>query len=120
MFCWQPAARFDTVFFAFWLSHVPASRFGQFWRQLRGLLTRQGQVLYVAGSDEIIRRQACPVTRPVVLDASIAPLLRIGIGRFKPLVTAHTPPGAPSRALLPAPAVALAISLTEGNAPAAR
>jgi hypothetical protein len=46
--------------------------------------------------------------------------LRVGIGRFKPLVTAHTPPGALSRALLPASAVALAISLTEGKKPAAR
>ncbi len=29
VFSWAAAARFDTVFFAFWLSHVPASRFEQ-------------------------------------------------------------------------------------------
>jgi len=70
VFCWAAAARFDTVFFAFWLSHVPASRFGQFWRQLRGLVTGHGRVLFVdehpdacgkeayaAGSDEIIQRR---------------------------------------------------------------
>jgi hypothetical protein len=39
--------------------------------------------------------------------------LRVGIGRFKPLATAHTPPGALSRALLPASAAALAMSLNE-------
>lgn len=39
--------------------------------------------------------------------------LRVGIGRFKPLATAHTPPGALSRALLPASAAALAMSLSE-------
>jgi hypothetical protein len=39
--------------------------------------------------------------------------LRVGIGRFKPLVTAHTPPGALSRVLLPASAVALAMSLNQ-------
>lgn len=39
--------------------------------------------------------------------------LRVGIGRFKPLVTAHTPPGALSRALLPASAIALAMSLNQ-------
>jgi hypothetical protein len=39
--------------------------------------------------------------------------LRVGIGRFKPLVTAHTPPGALSRAVLPASAAAFAISLNE-------
>ena len=70
VFSWAAAARFDTVFFAFWLSHVPASRSGQFWRQLRGLATGQGRVLFVdehpdvrgketyaAGSGEIIHRR---------------------------------------------------------------
>jgi 2-polyprenyl-3-methyl-5-hydroxy-6-metoxy-1,4-benzoquinol methylase len=70
VFSWQAAARFDTVFVAFWLSHVPASRFEQFWAQLRGLLARHGRVLlveehpdvrgkeeYAAGSGEIIHRR---------------------------------------------------------------
>jgi len=39
--------------------------------------------------------------------------LRVGIGRFKPLATAHTPPGALSRVLLPASAIALAMSLNQ-------
>jgi Methyltransferase domain len=70
VFSWQATARFDTGFFAFWLAHVPNSRFGQFWRQLRGLVAEHGQVLlvdkhpdepgkeeYAAGSDEIIHRR---------------------------------------------------------------
>jgi 2-polyprenyl-3-methyl-5-hydroxy-6-metoxy-1,4-benzoquinol methylase len=70
VFSWAAAARFDTVFFAFWLSHVPASRSEQFWRQLRGLVAMHGRVLFVdehpdargkeayaAGSDEIIQRR---------------------------------------------------------------
>jgi hypothetical protein len=40
-------------------------------------------------------------------------LLRVAIGRSKPLTTARTPPGALSRVLLPAAAVTLAVSLTE-------
>ncbi|HTW02532.1 MAG TPA: hypothetical protein VMF87_19665 [Streptosporangiaceae bacterium] len=40
-------------------------------------------------------------------------LLRVAIGTSKPLTTTRTPPGALSRALLPAAAAALAISLTE-------
>lgn len=40
-------------------------------------------------------------------------LLRVAIGTYKPLTTAHKPPGALSRVLLPASAVTLAISLTE-------
>jgi demethylmenaquinone methyltransferase/2-methoxy-6-polyprenyl-1,4-benzoquinol methylase len=30
LFTWQPPRRFDVVFLAFWLSHVPAERFDQF------------------------------------------------------------------------------------------
>lgn len=41
--------------------------------------------------------------------------LRVGIGTSKPLVTARTPPGALSRGLLPAAAVALVASLTGRN-----
>jgi hypothetical protein len=40
-------------------------------------------------------------------------LLRVAIGTSKPLTTARPPPGALSKALLPAAAAALAISLTE-------
>ncbi len=46
--------------------------------------------------------------------------LRVGIGRFKPLATAHTPPGALSRVLLPASAAALAMSLNDREASGAR
>jgi len=42
-------------------------------------------------------------------------LLRVAIGTSKPLATARTPPGALSRAMLPAVAVTLAVSLTEGQ-----
>jgi 2-polyprenyl-3-methyl-5-hydroxy-6-metoxy-1,4-benzoquinol methylase len=70
MFSWTVPARFDTVFFAFWLSHVPATRFEQLWRRLRGIITEHGRVLlvdehadvrgkeeYIVGSDEIICRR---------------------------------------------------------------
>lgn len=58
------------IFFSAWLSHVPKSRFEQFWRLLRRLLTADGRVLfidehvderekesYVAGQDEIVERR---------------------------------------------------------------
>jgi 2-polyprenyl-3-methyl-5-hydroxy-6-metoxy-1,4-benzoquinol methylase len=70
VFGWQPDTRFDVVFFAAWLSHVPAGRFEEFWRLLRGLLADDGRVLfidehvdergkecYVEGRDEIVARQ---------------------------------------------------------------
>jgi len=31
IFSWQPARRYDVVFFSAWLSHVPPQRFERFW-----------------------------------------------------------------------------------------
>lgn len=47
VFSWDPGTRFDVVFFSAWLSHVPASRFGQFWQLLGRLLAGNGRVLFV-------------------------------------------------------------------------
>ena len=47
LFDGQPADHYDTVFFAFWLSHVPPSRFESFWSTLRGALAPGGRVLFV-------------------------------------------------------------------------
>jgi 2-polyprenyl-3-methyl-5-hydroxy-6-metoxy-1,4-benzoquinol methylase len=70
VFSWDPGARFDVIFFSAWLSHVPASRFGQFWQLLAKLLAKNGRVLfidehidergkeaYVAGRDEVVERR---------------------------------------------------------------
>lgn len=70
VFAWTTADRFDAIFFSAWLSHVPMSRFEQFWERLRPLLAPGGRVLfidehvderaketYVEGSDEIIERR---------------------------------------------------------------
>jgi 2-polyprenyl-3-methyl-5-hydroxy-6-metoxy-1,4-benzoquinol methylase len=67
---WALPQRFDTIFFAFWLSHVPASTFGRFWALLRGALAGDGRVLfvddqptaaaletYLAGSGEVVQRR---------------------------------------------------------------
>lgn len=39
--------RFDTVFFAFWLSHVPETRFDRFWQTVGNLLRPGGHVVFV-------------------------------------------------------------------------
>ena len=70
VFSWDPGTRFDVIFFSAWLSHVPMSRFGQFWRLLGALLAGDGRVLfidehvdecgkeaYVAGQAEIVERR---------------------------------------------------------------
>jgi SAM-dependent methyltransferase len=76
VFAWRPGSRsggperrFDVIFFSAWLSHVPASRFAEFWQLLRDRLAGDGRVLfidehvdergkevYLAGRDEIVER----------------------------------------------------------------
>jgi trans-aconitate methyltransferase len=34
VFAWMPPRRYDTVFFAFWLTHVPLARFAAFWSMM--------------------------------------------------------------------------------------
>jgi 2-polyprenyl-3-methyl-5-hydroxy-6-metoxy-1,4-benzoquinol methylase len=70
VFSWTTEETFDVIFFAAWLSHVPISRFDQFWLMLRKLLAEDGRVLfidepidvrekeaYVPGMDEIVERR---------------------------------------------------------------
>lgn len=70
IFSWNTSARFDVIFFSAWLSHVPTSRFDEFWQLLRGLLADGGRVLfidehvverpkesYLPDDDEIVERE---------------------------------------------------------------
>jgi demethylmenaquinone methyltransferase/2-methoxy-6-polyprenyl-1,4-benzoquinol methylase len=47
VFEWQPAERFDLVFFSFWLSHVPEVRLDEFWSLVRAALAPGGRVFVV-------------------------------------------------------------------------
>jgi hypothetical protein len=51
VFVWQPPRRYDTVFFAFWLTHVPPARFAAFWSMVGMALARGGWVCFVDDSD---------------------------------------------------------------------
>ena len=42
LFAWRPAARYDAVFFSFWLSHVPEERFAAFWDKVAHALAPGG------------------------------------------------------------------------------
>ncbi len=46
VFWWEPPQRFDVVAFGFWLSHVPANRFEDFWRLVRRALRADGRVFF--------------------------------------------------------------------------
>jgi demethylmenaquinone methyltransferase/2-methoxy-6-polyprenyl-1,4-benzoquinol methylase len=63
LFAWHPLRTYDVVFFSFWLSHVPRSRFPGFWSFVRSCLTPQGRVFLIDNRIEIpgpnvIRRDA--------------------------------------------------------------
>ena len=47
LFEWQPERKFDTIFFSFWLSHVPPERFDLFWNTLRHWLNPGGHVFLI-------------------------------------------------------------------------
>lgn len=47
LFDWRPSRRFDTVFFAFWHSHVPADRFDAFWELVARALQPQGRAVLI-------------------------------------------------------------------------
>lgn len=50
LFSWQPAHTFDTIFFSFWLSHVPPERFQGFWDTVRRSLRPGGRVFFIDSS----------------------------------------------------------------------
>ena len=47
LFRWQPQRTYDVVFFSFWLSHVPRSRFAAFWSLVRSCLAPGGRVFLI-------------------------------------------------------------------------
>ena len=47
VFRWRPGERYDTVFFAFWLSHVPPDRFDAFWALVGECLAPGGRVFFI-------------------------------------------------------------------------
>jgi demethylmenaquinone methyltransferase/2-methoxy-6-polyprenyl-1,4-benzoquinol methylase len=55
VFAWKPDRKFDLVFFAFWLSHVPHDRFAAFWQLVGDSLAPHGRVFFV---DELDTEEA--------------------------------------------------------------
>ena len=86
VFTWRPNTSYDVIFFSAWLSHVPTSRFEQFWQTLRGLVAEDGRVLfidehvdeagkeaYVAGRDEVVERRLDDGTTFLVIKNFVEP-----------------------------------------------
>jgi demethylmenaquinone methyltransferase/2-methoxy-6-polyprenyl-1,4-benzoquinol methylase len=63
-FTWQPQRRYDTVFFAFWLSHVPPSRMTDFWNTVAAALAPNGKAVFIdEGPAEAAREDVAATVR---------------------------------------------------------
>jgi demethylmenaquinone methyltransferase/2-methoxy-6-polyprenyl-1,4-benzoquinol methylase len=51
IFEWRPRTCYDVVFFGFWLSHVPPSRFDDFWQLIRSCVRDDGRVAFIDEDD---------------------------------------------------------------------
>jgi demethylmenaquinone methyltransferase/2-methoxy-6-polyprenyl-1,4-benzoquinol methylase len=66
IFSWRPPQRYDVVFFAAWLSHVPPERFDRFWALIDDCLVPDGRVFIVdelpavAAHEEVVAESAVP------------------------------------------------------------
>ncbi|MEU1036582.1 class I SAM-dependent methyltransferase [Streptomyces mirabilis] len=66
LFQWQPPRRYDTVFFAFWLSHVPPARLSDFWNTVAAALAPGGKAIFIddgpaaAAYEEVLANQPAP------------------------------------------------------------
>jgi SAM-dependent methyltransferase len=67
LFSWKPARRYDVVFFAFWLSHVPVERFDWFWSLVDDSLLPGGRVFFIDDGyrtpDELIEGESSSTVR---------------------------------------------------------
>jgi len=51
LFTWTPSRQYDSVFFAFWLSHVPPALFAPFWARVASALRPGGHACFLDESD---------------------------------------------------------------------
>ena len=47
VFRWAPPGRYDAIFSSFWISHIPLSRWSDFWSLLARSISPGGQVLFI-------------------------------------------------------------------------
>jgi demethylmenaquinone methyltransferase/2-methoxy-6-polyprenyl-1,4-benzoquinol methylase len=76
LFAWRPPRRYDTVFFAFWLSHVPPARLAAFWSSVGAALAPGGRACFIDTNDRereherVLSGQPAPVVTRRLGDGS--------------------------------------------------
>ncbi len=76
LFSWRAHRRYDTIFFGFWLSHVPPARFAEFWSVVRAGLKPGGHACFLDTNDheqeteDVLAGQPAPAVRRRLRDGS--------------------------------------------------
>jgi ubiquinone/menaquinone biosynthesis C-methylase UbiE len=98
VFEWRAPRRYDSIFFGFWLSHVPRSRLRDFWRLIDRCLAPGGRVLFVdEGAPRASREEPNRCRTPHVDSATVKRRLRDGSEHT--IVKVFHEPGELARAL---------------------
>lgn len=83
LFTWGPDRRYDVVFMGFWLSHVPAARFGPFWALVAAAaaLEPHGRVFFADDScrtpDELIEGPGSSIIQRRTLDGTAYRIVKV-------------------------------------------
>jgi demethylmenaquinone methyltransferase/2-methoxy-6-polyprenyl-1,4-benzoquinol methylase len=82
LFEWRPSSRYDVVFFAFWLSHVPRAKFEEFWALVAEALAPGGRAVFVdepihGGSHEAFVGDSEEIVERRLADGSSHRLVRV-------------------------------------------
>ena len=95
IFAWHPERAFDFVLFAFWLSHVPPSRFEAFWTLVHSALRPGGRVFFV----DSLAEQGATARDQEPLDDSGVARRRLNDGREFDIVKMYYEPASLERRL---------------------
>jgi SAM-dependent methyltransferase len=97
LFNWiPPAEAFDAVFFGFWLSHVPSTRFEAFWAMVKSALRPGGVVCFV----DSLFEQASTAENHGPIDKSGVVHRRLNDGREFNVIKVFYEPGILERRLI--------------------
>ena len=81
LFTWKPDRRYDVVFFGFWLSHVPAERFGSFWSLVADCLKPAGRVFFADDTyrtpEELVEGPSSSTIRRQIPDGTAYRLVKV-------------------------------------------
>lgn len=81
LFTWRPDRRYDVVFMGFWVSHVPAERFGSFWSLVADCLKPEGRVFFCDDAyrteDELIEGPESSTIRRQIPDGTAYRIVKV-------------------------------------------